>query len=104
MGGSPAPAARLRRAQKRQRSGHHHWRVRMTSYRSAALLLLGALSVAPARASAQMQRAAAPAAPAAELPLKHAATPTTAAITPADLMTRLYIYADDSLMGREVGT
>jgi hypothetical protein len=39
-----------------------------------------------------------------ELPLKHAPEPTTAAISPADLMTRLYIYADDSLMGREVGT
>src|SRR4051812_30442451 len=38
------------------------------------------------------------------LPLKHAPQPTTAAISPADLMTRLYIYADDSLMGREVGT
>jgi len=38
------------------------------------------------------------------LPLKHAPASTTAAITPADLMTRLYIYADDSMMGREAGT
>jgi hypothetical protein len=38
------------------------------------------------------------------LPLKHAPQPTTAAITAADLMTRLYIYADDSMMGREAGT
>jgi hypothetical protein len=38
------------------------------------------------------------------LPLKHAPAPTAAAITPADLMTRLYIYADDSMMGREAGT
>lgn len=38
------------------------------------------------------------------LPLKHAPQPTTPAITPADLMTRLYIFADDSMMGREVGT
>jgi len=38
------------------------------------------------------------------LPLKHTPVPTTAAITPADLMTRLYIYADDSMMGREAGT
>ncbi len=29
---------------------------------------------------------------------------TTAAITPSDLRTRLYIYADDSMMGREAGT
>jgi hypothetical protein len=40
----------------------------------------------------------------ASLPLKHAPQPTTAAISPADLMTRLYIFADDSMMGREVGT
>jgi hypothetical protein len=39
-----------------------------------------------------------------ELPLKHAPQPTSAAISPADLMTRLYIFADDSMMGREVGT
>src|SRR5690242_3806538 len=38
------------------------------------------------------------------LPLKHAPQPTNAAITPADLMTRLYVFADDSMMGREVGT
>lgn len=38
------------------------------------------------------------------LPLKHAPKPTTPAITAADLMTRLYIYADDSMQGREAGT
>lgn len=38
------------------------------------------------------------------LPLKHAPVPTTAAITPGDLLTRLYIYADDSLEGRLGGT
>ncbi len=38
------------------------------------------------------------------LPLKHAPQPTTPAITSADLMTRLYVFADDSIMGREVGT
>jgi hypothetical protein len=43
-------------------------------------------------------------APATKLPLKHAPRPTTAAITPADLMTRLYIFADDSMQGREAGT
>ena len=42
--------------------------------------------------------------PAAELPLKHTGSPTTEAISAADLMTRLYIFADDSMMGREVGT
>ena len=39
-----------------------------------------------------------------ELPLKHTPQPTQAAITPADLMTRLYIFADDSMEGRRVGT
>src|SRR4051812_16656769 len=38
------------------------------------------------------------------LPLKHTARPTTPAITAADLMTRLYIFADDSMMGRQAGT
>lgn len=38
------------------------------------------------------------------MPLKYAGPPTVAAITPCDLMTRLYIFADDSMMGRQVGT
>jgi hypothetical protein len=40
----------------------------------------------------------------AALPLKRDPQPTTPAITAADLMTRLYIFADDSMMGREAGT
>src|SRR5689334_9084948 len=55
----------------------------------AALLVVAATATLGAQAS---------------LPLKHAPQPTTAAITPSDLMTRLYIFADDSMMGREVGT
>lgn len=43
-------------------------------------------------------------APATTLPLKLEPRPTTAAITPQDLMTRLYIFADDSMQGREAGT
>ena len=55
--------------------------------------------------SLAMVLAAAPAAAQkAELPLKYTGKPTTGAITPTDLMTRLYIFADDSMMGREVGT
>jgi hypothetical protein len=34
----------------------------------------------------------------------HVPTPTTAAITPADLKTRLYIFADDSMQGRLLAT
>ena len=37
------------------------------------------------------------------LPLKHTPQLTTAAITAADAMTRLYIFADDSMMGRRAG-
>ncbi len=38
------------------------------------------------------------------LPLKRPPAPTAGAITSNDLMTRLYIFADDSLGGRDVGT
>jgi peptidase M28-like protein len=44
-----------------------------------------------------------PAAAQSTLPMKHAPQRTTAAITAADLMTRLYIFADDSMWGREAG-
>jgi len=42
--------------------------------------------------------------PGVTMPLKYHGGPTVAAITPCDLMTRLYIYSDDSLRGREAGT
>jgi hypothetical protein len=38
------------------------------------------------------------------LPLKHTPQPTKPDITAADLMTRLYIFSDDSMLGREAGT
>jgi hypothetical protein len=41
---------------------------------------------------------------AAQNPLTHAPRPTVPAITAQDLMTRLYIFADDSMLGREAGT
>lgn len=78
--------------------------------RPAALVALGgALAAAVACASNGGPAAgasagvSAPAAPGA-LPLKHAPRPTERAITAGDLMTRLYIFADDSMMGREAGT
>lgn len=37
-------------------------------------------------------------------PLKHPPKPTTAAITAEELRTRLYIFSDDSMQGRQVGT
>ena len=80
----------------------------MSLFRTAAGLALGVLLAAPALVHAQAtvagpSRAAAPKAMLG-LPLKYTGGPTTPEITPADLMTRLYIYADDSLMGRQVGT
>src|SRR5688572_21917199 len=38
------------------------------------------------------------------LPAKRTPQRTSAAITPRDLMSRLYLFADDSMMGREAGT
>ncbi len=52
-------------------------------------------------AGAQAARATAPAT---SLPPKYAGPPTKPAISAADLMTRLYIFADDSMMGRYIGT
>ncbi len=42
--------------------------------------------------------------PGATMPLTYEGGTTIAAITPCDLMTRLYIYAADSMRGREAGT
>ncbi len=56
------------------------------------------------RASALLVLPAALAAQESQLPLKHTPQPTTAAITAGDLMTRLYIFSDDSMQGRETGT
>ena len=38
------------------------------------------------------------------LPMKHTGKPTVPAITAVDAMTRLYIFADDSMRGREAGS
>ena len=56
-------------------------------------ILLGALSIVPAQVGAQMA-----------LPLKRAPARTQTSINTADLMSRLYLYADDSMMGRAAGT
>jgi hypothetical protein len=63
------------------------------SFSRARAALLAATICAPGLALAQ-----------AALPLKLAPKPTTPAISTAELMTRVYVFADDSLMGREVGT
>lgn len=73
----------------------------MSFARRAIRLVVGALLAPPLPLVAQ---ASASVVPHAELPLKHAPRPTSPAISSADLMTRLYIFADDSMMGRQVGT
>jgi hypothetical protein len=72
-------------------------------------LILTLVCLAPAPLVAQAQQMPAPPVtivpqPATTHPLKHAPERTKPAITAADLMTRLYIYADDSMQGREAGT
>ena len=59
---------------------------------------LAAVALASLALLAQAQSAPAP------LPRKYIGPPTVAEITAGDLMTRLYKFADDSMMGRAVGT
>ncbi|HET7456005.1 MAG TPA: M28 family peptidase [Gemmatimonadaceae bacterium] len=100
----------------------------------AAASLLALVALAPARDALAQQRRASPPArtsarsahgrraatprraaprdttpafvvpPPGQLPLKFAPRPTSAPISPVDLMTRLYVFADDSMLGREAGT
>ncbi len=71
---------------------------------ACALLLPAALaSQAPKSAAAGTARAAKPAV-AKSLPLKFVGPPTTGPILARDLMSRLYRFADDSMMGRLAGT
>ena len=67
----------------------------MTRSAIRPLAALGAFLLLPALGGAQMSQ---------PLPLKYVGKPTTPAITAADAMTRLYIFADDSMMGRATGT
>jgi len=73
--------------------------------RVATLTLLLALA-APASAVGQVsteQGATVVPLQATRLPRTHQARPTSAAISAGDLMTRLYIFADDSMQGRDAG-
>ena len=75
--------------------------------RRPASLLVSALGLLAGCSSASSTPTPSPApAPAitGELPLKHDPRPTSAGITPADLMTRVYIIADDSMLGRRAGS
>jgi hypothetical protein len=71
-----------------------------------SLILAASVALIPALLGAQAEQAAHSAVvpqPPTKLPLKHDPQPTTSAITAADLMTRLYLFADDSMQGREAG-
>ncbi len=71
------------------------------------LFLIAASALAPTLVGAQAAATQASDVvpyPPTTLPLKHTPEPTTAAITAQDLMTRLYIFSDDSMQGREAGT
>jgi len=72
-----------------------------TAATATALAACAIIGAAPAAAAQQTCPATQPGT---TMPLKYRGGPTVAAITPCDLMTRLYIYADDSLLGREAGT
>jgi len=65
-----------------------------TSAMKRPLHVLLVVAVVPTIVGAQMR----------PQPLKYDPRPTTGAITASDLMTRLYIFADDSMMGRSAGT
>ena len=74
--------------------------------RSTRLLIVASLLI-PAAAVAQAKTPAPKATDpwaALLLPTTHKPTPTTAAITAADLRTRLFIFSDDSMMGRFAGS
>ena len=75
----------------------------MSFVRQTATVVLAALVLTMAACATPMGSTS-PVMSTGTLPLKLAPRPTAPAITPADLMTRLYIFADDSMMGRQVGT
>jgi hypothetical protein len=69
----------------------------MHNFLLGRVLPLAALAALIPVATAESQRAA-------PLPRKYVGPPTVAEITAGDLMTRVYKFADDSMMGRPVGT
>jgi hypothetical protein len=83
----------------------------VSSYRTLVRgLPVLALAAAQACAPAASMRETAPSASGGNgpgnnraLPLTYTARPTVPEITPADLMSRLYVIADDSMMGRKAG-
>jgi hypothetical protein len=77
---------------------------RLACLAPAALALAACAPNGPETAAAGAPAVAPAVAATGELPLKHDPRPTTGEITAADLMTRIYVFADDSMQGREAGT
>jgi hypothetical protein len=75
--------------------------IRRVVVRAAALVAVALPIVTPTLAAQQKCPATTPGA---TMPLTYLGGPTVPAITACDLMTRLYIYAADSMRGREAGT
>ena len=69
----------------------------------SAVVLTACSSASRSTEEAVSPSAAAPAVPN-ELPLKYVGPPTRPAIAASDMMTRLYVLADDSMMGRSAAT
>lgn len=84
---------------------HPMRRSRSTWYAAAALAVLAPVLSAQVTKPARAQRARATAASISRpLPRTFVGPPTVGAITSGDLMSRVYRFADDSMMGRQAGT
>ena len=71
---------------------------------SRSLAALSALTLLSACLATQPPADATTSSVPATLPLKYSGPATSTAISAGDLMTRLYVFADDSMQGREAGT
>ena len=76
----------------------------MVTQRSFVRVTLSVATAMSCGATALAAQQNCPAVQRGNMPLKYQGGATVPAITPCDLMARLYIYADDSMMGREAGT
>ncbi|HXD22022.1 MAG TPA: M28 family peptidase [Gemmatimonadaceae bacterium] len=72
--------------------------------KNSFILRAGLLALALPFAAATAQQKCPATTPGEKMPLTYKGGPTVADITACDLMTRLYIYAADSMRGREAGT
>ena len=76
----------------------------MTNHSLLRIALAASLALVATSQMLSAQQSCPATTPGAAMPLTYQGGPTVTAITACDLMTRLYIYAADSLRGREAGT